>query len=161
MAHTADDTTRLYTAVSRRQLVEVVIVGAVVGLLVWVLAGVLDVHVFQRWLCGENGSVSYCSEASNYANATAMIIGALVGLFLLIRAMVYRPLLIVLAVTLALWGLPTLTAPLHWFAGVLAAVLLTAIAYLAFTWLARLQSILLSLVTVVVVVLITRAVFIG
>ena len=98
-----EDTQSPFIAMSRQQFTQIFATGIVVGLVVWGLSLLLDNYVYQLLLCrGEGGR---CESSLQYAQITAIVLGALVGLFALVRLQVFRPLLVVIAATLALWGI--------------------------------------------------------
>ena len=80
----------------------------------------------------------------------------MIGLVTLARMRVYRPLLVVLAATVALWGLESSIASLPWYWGLLAVVVFFALAYGLFSWLARIRNFIMAVVITVVVVVVIR-----
>lgn len=125
-------------------------VGAGVGLVVSGAAYALNQYVFQAIMC--QGDSAGCEQSSYYAMIVAMVIGALLGLIALVQARVYRPLLIVLAATIGLWGFSTLTAGIAWYWGLLVPVVLFALSYMLFAWIARIRSFVAALIVSVVLV---------
>lgn len=142
-------------AMSRQQYVQVMITGAIIGLVVWGVSILLENYVFQALFCRDGGD-TMCGSATSYAQGTAMVLGAVAGLFALIRLQAFRPLLVVLAAVLALWGVTSLALALPWYGAALSLALLFALAYGLFSWIARLRSFIMVLVVVVVTVVISR-----
>lgn len=116
------------------QLIQVAILGAVVGVVAWLLSLFIGQLVLTPVMCGE-GSTD-CS-ATGVGGAIASILAGLVGLMGLVRLSVYRPLLIVLAAVVSLWGLSNWVNGLAWFEALSWSVLLYGFAYAAFAWLVR------------------------
>lgn len=132
------------------ELLTIAGVGAAVGLIVSGAAYALDRYVFQALMC--QGEAAGCEEAPTYAMIVAMVIGALLGLVALVQARVYRPLLVVLAATLGLWGFDKLTADISWYWGLLVAVVLFSLSYVLFSWVARVRAFMVAIILSGVVV---------
>lgn len=125
-------------------------VGSAVGLIVSGAAYALNQYVFQAILCQGDGAG--CEQASNYAMIVAMVIGALLGLVALVQVRVYRPLLVVLASTIGLWGLYGHIADLAWYWMLVVPVLMFALSYMLFAWVARIRSFVVALIVAVVLI---------
>lgn len=145
-----------FISMTNRQIGQVFGVGAGVGALTWLLGAIGLNRLLAALLCRESVEASLCVNTENYAWYAAMIIGSLVGLFVLAKLMVFRPLLAVLASVVALWGVWLLVGSLPWYGALLALIVLFAIAYGLFTWIARLRSFVLALILIAVLVVIVR-----
>jgi hypothetical protein len=132
-----EDRQALLAPMSLRQLVLVVLVGAVAGIIAWGLSYVLDTYVLQAIFCREESAD--CSEVPQYAEAIAGIIAAGAALFGLVKLRAMRPLVVVVAATLALWGLVSAVVTLEWYGALLAVTGLYALTYAIFAWIARLR----------------------
>lgn len=130
------------------------VVGAIVGVLSVALMYVFNNFVFSVVLCRNQAPT--CSEAPTYAMITGMIIGAMAGVALLANRRVYRPLLVTIAATVALWGFHLLIAGWAWYWALLAGIVLFALAYSVFALLARLRSFVIAVIVTIIVVLIVR-----
>ena len=150
-----EDKHLLFTPVDINKIVAVVLLGAVIGLLVWGLTLVIDRYVLTAILCGGNRDLE-CANAAIYAESVATIIGAIVGLFFLVRLQVFRPLLVVLAAVISLWGIIGLAGLLPWYGVGLSAVGLYAFSYGLFTWIARIRAFWVVVVLLVVLVVAVR-----
>ena len=148
-----------FVAMNRRQFIHVMWVGLTVGVVVWSLSMLLDVFVYQAILC--RGAGLKCGDSLQYAQITATLIGAIAGLFAIVRLQVFRPLLVVLAATIALWSTVGLTSSMAWFWAAVAVTLLHGLAYALFSWIVRIRSFLLAVVVVVVLVVVVRMVTVG
>lgn len=144
-----------YVAMTNQQILQVIVIGVAVGSLVWGLSFVLETYVLKAVLCGE-GATAHCASSSQYATATASILAAGIGLFVLVKQQIFRPLLIALAAVVALWGLPELIALMPPYGVALACALLYALAYLAFTWISRIRFFLPTAVLVIALVVAIR-----
>lgn len=144
-----------YIGMTRREFVSVLVTGLLVGIAVFALYMLLNKFVFGAVLCRPQ-STGDCAQAPNYAMIVAIIIGTIGGVANLARMRVYRPLLVGIAAAIALFGVHRLIADVAWYWGLIDLALLFALAYSAFTWIARLRNFIVSLVVTVVVVVLAR-----
>ncbi len=136
MDNTAQAESTQLIDMSIRQTAQIVIVGLLMGLLAWGLTVLLQYVVLKAVLCG--GVASGCSvglAASIWGDVAA----ACVGLFALVRLRVFRPLLVVIAVTVSLWGLVGSIDALPWYGVGAAYAFLYALAYIVFAWVVRVR----------------------
>src|SRR3990167_9122220 len=82
----------------------VVVAGLVVGLAAWLLTYLLERFILQAIFCGDNQAAN-CSNSVVYAGNIAAVIMTIVDLTALVKLSVFRPLLIVLATMVSLWGM--------------------------------------------------------
>lgn len=137
-----------------RELLSVGIIGAIVGLVVATLMYLFTTFIFGAVLCRDQGM--QCTNAPFYSMIVAMVIGNLVGMVLLARQRIYRPLLVVVAVIVALWSFHALIAGLVWWLAGIAAAVLFACAYMLFSWIARLRNFVFALILTIVVIVAVR-----
>lgn len=150
-----EDKRLLFTPIDANKTIAIIVLGAVIGLLVWGLTLVLDRYVLSATLC-QGGEVLKCANTAMYAEGAATVIGAIAGLFFLMKLQVFRPLLVVLAVAISLWGIVGFAQLLPWYGVGLSVILLYSVAYGLFSWLARIRLFGLVLVLVVVLVMAIR-----
>lgn len=153
-----DNTERIEPVVPmfRGDVMSVFGIGAAVGVITWVAMTLLERYVFAAVMCQGEGSGN-CENAASYALIVALVLGALAGLIALVQTRIYRPLLVILAATAALWGFSaSLLQGVEWFWALPVSGLLFALAYTLFAWIARLRSFILSAVISVVLVVIIR-----
>lgn len=146
-----------FITMSIRSLLFVLIVGLVSGLAIWGLTFLLDTYVYKALLCA-NETAQQCISSTRYATVTATILGAAVGLFGLVRLQVFRPLLVVAAAIVALWGLLAVVSPMIWYIAAPVVAALYGLAFAVFAWLARIRHFLISLIAIVILVVIVRLV---
>ena len=72
----------------------------------------------------------------------------------------YRPLLIILAAILALWGIQSIVAVLPWYWALAGMIAVGALAYSLFAWIARIRSFILSAVVAIVIAVIIRCIIV-
>lgn len=136
------------------QLLKIAILGASIGAASWLLALFLKQIVFEPILCGDAGPS--CASAIDISGIIAGVVAGLVGLMGLVRLSVYRPLLIILAVAVSLWGLNTWVSGLVWYEAISWSILLYGAAYTTFAWLVRPRAFVPVVVVVAVVVFLAR-----
>lgn len=145
-----------------RDGLRIVVAGIIIGLVTIALYYVLEKYVFTPILCGEGTNLSgRCESKDLFASALATIIGAMGGLFAMVNQRVFRPLLVVLLVTVGLWNLPLLLVSLPWWGVVLGAGVAFGLAYAAFAWLVQLRNLFLAAGISVLIVVVMRLIIAG
>ncbi len=145
-----------WSTMSVRSIVKVFVYGLGVGLLTYALYLALEQVIFDPILCKENSALVHCEDAPSIAGGVAMILGSLAGLVLLVRERVYRPIMAILGVMIALWGIFTVTASLPLIVAILYVALLFAAAYILFSWLVQPTSLVVSIAGVLIVASLAR-----
>lgn len=140
-----------------RDLLRAIVCGVGIGLLVAGAMLLLHRLVFDALLCRPD-NIANCSEAPLYSAIVAYIIGLFAGVVGLAKLGIYRPLLIVLASTISLWGIHTFLPNVAWYGVLIAGMLLFGLAYGLFTWIARIRSFVVALVVTIVLVVVLRLV---
>jgi hypothetical protein len=143
-----------------RELVSVIVTGLVAGLLVTGLAYVLDHFVFSAVLCRVQAPAN-CNDAPGYAMTVAIIIASIAALAVLVRQRVYRPLLVVLAAAISLWGIQRLTDSLPLYGEILVIGVFFGLAYGLFSWVSRIRSFIFAVIVAVVLVVAIRLALAG
>ena len=156
---TVDDQTTAIADISMRQIIQIAIIGAIVGFIVWGVAYLLESYVLRMILC--QGSLTYCAAAPQYANILGTIVGIIIGLVGLVRLQIFRPLLVVLATTICLWDVTSIASVLPWFESALVIILLYTLSYILFGWLARIRLFSLAAVIIFILVVIVRWVLVA
>lgn len=122
-------------------LFKIALAGLVIGLVTVALYAVFDKYVFTPALCGEAlAGTGRCENKLTFASSLAMIVSALGGLFAMVQLRVFRPLLVVLLVSVGLWNVLLLTNDLVWWQMALTSGLVFAVAYAAFAWLVQIRN---------------------
>lgn len=141
-------------SMGRFDMARVALYGVIVGLIAALGYLFLEKFIFEAVLC--RGAELICGQTSTYAAIFAAAIASIVGLVLLSRARIYRPLFIVLATLIALWGIQSHLVALSWYWAVPCAVVLCALSYVVFAWLARIRSFILYLIISIVLIVVSR-----
>lgn len=146
-----------YVPATRNEVIKVIAVGLVAGLLVPFLSWLIAAYIIQPVFCNTNANAfNVCASGGVVANHVAAIIVAVGAFIALTRWSVYRALLLVVAVTIAMWGLKKYADPLTtgpWIEYYLFFALLHGVAYAFFYWILRLRNFLLSLILTVLAVI--------
>lgn len=138
-----------------QQLIQVALLGAGVGVAVWLLSLIIKQIVLVPLFCGDPAG-SMCVGANDTAGTIGLIIGSFIGLLGLVRLSVYRPLLIVIAAAISLWGVTSLVSELTWFEALGWTILLYAVVYALFAWLVRPRAFAVAVVLILVAVVLAR-----
>ena len=141
-----------------RDLVKVLGYGAIVGLIVAGIYILFSQFIFASALCQDPVSQD-CQLAPSYSLTIAQIIGLIIGVGLLARQRIYRPLLIAFATFISFWTIHTLFVQLEWYQIVPLSAILFALAFATFAWFARIRSFLLTLIVTIILVVILRIAF--
>ncbi len=132
---------------------KVAAVAAVMGLLAWVFTYILQHYVLKNMVCGGN---AYCAVGVAHAGHIASVMVAIIAVTILVRFAVYRPLLVVLAAVVALWGLSSWLSTVGTVLSVVFTVLAYVFSYSAFAWLARIRNVGVMLMVIAGVIAIAR-----
>jgi len=143
-----------------REFVRTILSGVAIGIATGLVYVLLNKFVFGTVLCRPQ-STGNCAQAPDYAAIVAAVVSVIAGVAVLARARIYRPLLIVLAVIISLWGLQNTMVTWPWYWGVIALAVLFGIAYGLYTWLARIRNFILAIVITLVVVVLVRWVLVA
>ena len=138
-------------------VVRIAILGAVLGLIAWGVSALVANYVIDPLFCkAEGGNFSVCSQGGLLAsNIASLLVGGL-AVVALLRLGVFRPLLISLAVVVTLWGIGPWMGALPWYESLSWTILLYAVAYVAFSWLARIRVFWIALLATAVVIIVAR-----
>ncbi len=145
-----------WATMSVQTLTRIFLYGLLVGVVSFALYVGLDRLVFEPILCRENAALARCESKEQFAAGAAIVLGSLLGLFLLVRERVYRPILAILGVAIGLWGIYALVGALPVVLAAIVSTILFALAYVLFSWLVQPTSLVISLVGVVVVSTLAR-----
>ncbi len=143
-----------------RDIFGTLVAGLVTGLTVAGVMMLLNTYVFGAALCRPQ-SIENCNQAPFYSMIVAIVVGVIVGVVLLARMRIYRPLMIVLAVAIATWGIHAITSGMAWYWTLIAVGIIYATMYGFFAWMARVRSFMFALVLTVVMVVVFRLVMVS
>lgn len=132
------------------------LVGAALGVVQWVLAGIIRQFIVEPLFCGSQFDAAMCSNALVLAGDMATVLVAVVGLFALIRLGVFRPIVVVIATAIATWGVSGWTMGMGVSEVIAWTAVLYGLSYALFTWMSRYYQTTVVLIMVVVVVAAAR-----
>ena len=155
------NTSGLYVAQEQRSVIGAAIAGVFVGLAGWMLNLALQAWIIEPFFCRSPETFAVCSNGGTVAWTAAVIFASIIGLIALVRSGVFRPLLVVIATLIALWGVAAWLGPLVWWQALLWHGILFAVAYSLFSWIARISSFLVALIITIVVIVLARLVVIN
>ena len=159
MNETASETRSNFVPMTWRELARIGAIGAVIGALSVGLYVLFHTYIFQAVLCRDQANTA-CGQAATYAAITTAFIASFVAVVVLAHIRVYRPLLIILAAILALWGIQAIAAVLPWYWALAGMIAVGALAYSLFAWIARIRSFILSAVVAIVIAVIIRCIIV-
>ena len=151
----APDQPVAYVPASRNEVVKVVVLGVIVGLAVPLLSLLLENYFIKPVFCNGGDGFSICASGGVVANHIAAIIVAFAAFAVLMHWTVYRALLLVIAATVAMWGIKKYADPLtvgSWMEYYLFSALLYALSYALFYWILRLRNFVVSIIIMIVAV---------
>lgn len=147
-----------WAMMSWRQLVSIGLIGVLIGIVTYALNLVLLNMVFEPLMCRDSVALVRCGSKEGFASGVAIVLISMIGLVFLVRERVFRPLLVVLAVALSLWGLFLIVATLPWLVATLVVALAFAFSYMLYAWLAQPTSLALTLVLATLAIVAIRLV---
>lgn len=144
-AHTNDSAAPqplAYVTTSRTEVIKVVIMGVVAGIVIPLLTTLIANYFIEPVFCHGGDGFNICASGGVVANHIAAIIVAFIAFAVLSHWMVYRTLLLVVAVTIAMWGFKKYADPLGASVVVyyLFSALLYGLSFVAFYWILRIRN---------------------
>lgn len=130
--------------------------GALVGVVTWLLTYGLSQYVVGQIACQAGSSIISCDSAISVSATIALIIASVVGLILLVRRRVFRPLLVVLAAAVTLWGLNASWLAERNIVDFSLTIIVAALVYAVFAWFAKIRQFWLSLSVLTIIIVIFR-----
>jgi hypothetical protein len=151
-----------YKPSSQRQtLISSVLIGLIAGIVGWLLSMALQRWVISSLFCQSTDTYSVCANGGTVSWAVAVIVVGIFSLFIMVSTGIFRPLLVVLASIISLWGASAWLGPLEWWQSMLWHGLLFALAYAFFAWIARIDKFLISLIITIIAIVLARLVAIS
>lgn len=138
-----------YMQTDRMEILRVLITGVLAGILVPLLGNIIANGFITPVFCNAGQDFGICASGGVVAYHVSAIIIAMIVVALFANWGVFRPLPLVLAATIAMWGFKKFVDPLaaqsvfEYFAF---SAVISAIAYLLFYWLLRLRNFPMSII---------------
>jgi hypothetical protein len=133
-------------------------IGAALGLTYWIVTLMMSRYIIDPIYCKSAVDAAVCSGSVGMGGNIASIVLATIGLGLLIRYSVARPIIIAVASAVALWGLAGWTEGLAWYEIALWSALLYGLVYVLFSWICRYNRTIPVVFSVLVILLVVRVV---
>lgn len=152
----ATDPHAAWTTMDIKKVLNVFVYGLIIGVVTYALFLLLERFVFEPVLCRDSAALARCESREDFASGVAIILASMGGLTLLVRERVYRPILAIIGVAIALWNIFSLVAALPLLLSIATVAILFGLAYLLFSWLVQPISLLVSVAGVATVALLAR-----
>lgn len=123
---------------------KIALIGLTLGILYWCLTALI---------------MNFIKSIDIAGNIVTILVG-LIGIVVMLKMFIARPLLVALASAVALWGLASMTDGLVWYEIIVWSALLYGLSYTVFSWIASYKKTVPAVVAVIVVVAIIRLVII-
>ncbi len=131
-------------------------IGVFVGLFGWALMLAINGWILDPVFCRSADTASTCANADLTAWIIAHVVVSIIGLFMLIRANVFRPLLVTLAALATLWAVGLWFVSSDLWVGFLWETVLFALAYALFTWIASAKRFFYAVIVITILVILFR-----
>lgn len=144
-----------YVPATRNEMIKVAVTGVIAGILIPLVSMLLANYFIEPVFCHGGDNFSICSSGGVIANHVAAVLVGIAVFTVLNQWLVYRALLIVLAVTVVMWGLQKFAGPLttgNWLEYYLFSALLYGLGYSCFYWLLRMRNFIASLAALIIAV---------
>lgn len=156
MAAVILDQTHAQTVTSTYSWWRIALIGGGIGLVYWLLTIFISQFIIDPLFCRSAVNALACSNSVELSGNIANILVATGALALLVRLRIVRPLVVVVATAVIVWGLAGWTEGLVWAEAAAWSILLFGLSYLLFSWISRYSRSTPVLIAVVLVVLIAR-----
>ena len=134
---------------TRNTLLSVFGIGAITGLLGWLLTLALQHFFIDALFCRSADNFAFCANTTMTSWVIASIIVGFGSIFVLVRANVYRPLLAIIGIYAALWGLSFWLEPLSWYMASFWQAIIFGLTYALFVHLASIERFIFSLLATI------------
>lgn len=139
-----------------QEWLRIVLIGAVVGLLYWVVTVLLARYVIEPLTCRELTDAMQCLNAGTMAGNVATVITGLIAVAFMVNLRVTQPVIIAAGSAAVLWGLGVWTSGLWWLEAIAWSILLYSLCFGLFAWIGRSVRMVSAIIISVLVILIIR-----
>lgn len=136
--------------------VRIVFIGAVLGLIWWILTTLIRMYIIEPLVCRDLANAAVCVDSFGVAGNVATVIVAILGVFALVRNLQPRPIIIAVAAAAVLWGLGQYLTGLAWYEAIVWSVVLYAATYVLFGMVARIVWFPAAVITAILTVAVVR-----
>lgn len=139
-----------------REWARIVAVGALTGLVAFILTWLLSVYIVEPLTCRQLTDAAACVNSTSLAGNIAAILAATLATVALVRLRTAWPIIIAVGSAALLWDLASITTGLWWLEILGWSVLLYALCYGLFAWISRHSQLLWVVIISLLIVLIIR-----
>ena len=137
---------------------QIAITGAAIGALYGILTYLIGHFLIEPMYCGSHLNVTSCSNVTGISGNIATIIVATIGLGIMVSLRVVRPIIVVVATGILLWGLSVWTVGLNWGEIVAFSAVLYTLSYLTFAWICRYNQTMPVIIVAILISVVSRIV---
>ena len=136
--------------------VRTVVLGAIIGVVFWVVSVLLARYVVEPLVCRQVVDAAMCTNATPIAGMITTVLVAVAGIVAMVRIGAARPIIVAVATAALLWDLSAWTQGLFWLEAVSWSVILYGLTFALFAWITRYASLLMTITLSILVVLVIR-----
>ena len=136
----------------------IILMSAISGIGLVLLMFLINSFIFRPIACNLSIDAVACANSAVITGNIATIIIAIVGIYIMVRLKLARPLIVAAATAITLWGLMQWMSGLSVIEMICWSVLLYVLAYTLFSWLARIIKIGPALILMSIAVIVVRVV---
>lgn len=136
--------------------VRTIVLGALLGILFWLLSTLIGHYVIEPLYCRQALNATLCTNSTEISGNIAAVLVAVAGVIAMVRIGAARPIVIAVATAALLWDLAAWTQGLFWLEAIAWGVLLYGLTFALFAWITRYASLLVTLIITVLIVIIIR-----
>ena len=125
---------------SRRVFLRILAILAASGVAIWLLALAFDKFMITPVFCANAEHISICANSTSIASYVALVLAGIMLVPVLAVFGIKRPLLVVIAATVSLWGATLLGWRILDFVIAMGKFLATVLVYLSLIWLNRIRG---------------------
>ena len=141
-----------------RLLISALLIGALTGAVGWLVNIFLQNYFIEPVFCSSPDSSSICTNGTTIAWTLAHILVVGASVVAMVGVTIYRPLLVAIAAFVTVWGIHSWLGGLEWWSATLWQMLIFALAYGAYAWIARTIQFWAAAVITIAVVVVCRLV---
>lgn len=139
-------------------LIKLFLVGLISGVIGWLLYLAISNYFIEPVFCSNPDTFAVCRSGGTIAWVGAHIVVMAGAVAVLARFAVYRPLLVVLGVLIALWGAHSWLGGMPWYVGLAWQALLFGLAMAVFGWIARTNRFIVAMLATLIVAVLSRVI---
>ncbi len=141
-----------------KSLIRLSLIGFVTGVIGWLVYMAISQFFIEPVFCSSAETFAICKNGGTIAWVSAHIVVLAAATAALARLGVYRPLLIIIGVLVALWGAHSWLGGLQWYSAMVWQGLLFGVAMALFGWIARIPNFLFATLATTGAALVARVV---